>query len=384
MGRCWRWGFGWRGVAGGHDESGAGADERGCGVIGGRMDFHVGKTVLAAVAAVLAALLTVLTLFTVVDELRDDTPGYTAANAFAYILFSTPRRVCELTPYAVFVGALAGLGALAKQSELTVLRAAGVSKARLFGAAALPALLVFAVNFAFGELLAPAAERRAAAIKTMPAAGGYKRANTWHRQGGLFTNVGGYDEAGRLADLRQFLFEDGRLRLARRARTATPNADDGHWLLRDVRETRIATDGTRAAELPAVMWPRGGDATLFTTKAVVDPAKLSLTELRARIRQLLGEGLAATRYQVAFWAKALQPLAVLGLVLLATGFVIGPLREVGIGTRLCVGIILGLGLKYLVDVFGPMSVVFAIPPPVAMAVPVAACWLAAALLVRRL
>ena len=353
-------------------------------MIGGRMDFHVGKTVLAAVAAVLAALLTVLTLFTVVDELRDDTPGYTAANAFAYILFSTPRRVCELTPYAVFVGALAGLGALAKQSELTVLRAAGVSKARLFGAAALPALLVFAVNFAFGELLAPAAERRAAAIKTMPAAGGYKRANTWHRQGGLFTNVGGYDEAGRLADLRQFLFEDGRLRLVRRARTATPNADDGHWLLRDVRETRIATDGTRAAELPAVMWPRGGDATLFTTKAVVDPAKLSLTELRASIRQLLGEGLAATRYQVAFWAKALQPLAVLGLVLLATGFVIGPLREVGIGTRLCVGIILGLGLKYLVDVFGPMSVVFAIPPPVAMAVPVAACWLAAALLVRRL
>ena len=87
---------------------------------------------------------------------------------------------------------------------------------------------------------------------------------------------------------------------------------------------------------------------------------------------------------MSFWSKALQPVAVLGLVLVALAFVTGPLREAGLGARLGAGIAVGLAFKYLVDVFGPMSVVFSIPPWLAMAVPVALSWIAGIVLVRRM
>lgn len=358
-------------------------------MLGGRVDIYLGRTVLLATLAVHACLLTVVTLFTAMDEVRDATAGYTARHMLLYLLHSTPRRIYELTPYAVFVGALTGLGVLARGGEITVLRAAGVSTARLFVSTAAPALLALLLNMALGEFVAPASEARAAAVKLRPERGdGYKPTNAWHRQGELFTNVAGYDAQGRLVDVRQYMVDGGRLRLSRRANTGTSaadaaGADEGEWLLRDVVQTRIDPDATRVERLAAVPWPSRADAAMFTTGAVVDPTKLSLLELRSRIRRLNAEGLGTAAYQVAFWTKALGPLAVLGLVLLAVGFVLGPLREVGVGTRLCVGVVVGLAFKYLVDMFAPMSIVFAIPPAVAMSAPVAVCWLAGAWLLRR-
>ena len=121
----------------------------------------------------------------------------------------------------------------------------------------------------------------------------------------------------------------------------------------------------------------------MSAKALFDPAKLSFADLRFQIDYMVREGLDPTRYQVSFWNKALQPVAVLGLVLVALAFVAGPLREVGMGARLAVGLAVGLAFKYLVDVFGPISVVFSVPPWLAMTVPVAICWLVGALLIRR-
>ena len=86
------------------------------------------------------------------------------------------------------------------------------------------------------------------------------------------------------------------------------------------------------------------------------------------------EGLSTSIYELAFWSKILQPLSVLGLALLALGFILGPLREVGMGVRLSVGVFAGLGLKYLQDLFAPMSMVYDLPAPIAVALPIVACW----------
>lgn len=343
------------------------------------MDAHLAKTVLWAVLAIHLCLLVVVTLFTAMDEMRDRSPGYTGWLAFLHIAFTTPRRCTELAPYAVFMGVLAGLGALARNGEITALRAAGVSVARLFAVAAAPALAALSVNLALAEFAAPWGEARGAALKARAQTGDHIATNTWIRSGGRFTNVGGYDESGDLVRVRQFVFEDGRLTVARRAESARRQA--GGWLLLDVAETRLNADRAEVSRPSSLAWTTDAAPSSLTASAAVEPAKLSLRQLAARSAQAGG---AASRYQVLFWSKALQPVAVLGLVLLAVGFVLGPLREVGVGTRLCAGIAVGLAFKYLVDVFAPMSVVFAIPPWLAMSAPVAACWLAGAVFIRRL
>ena len=75
-----------------------------------------------------------------------------------------------------------------------------------------------------------------------------------------------------------------------------------------------------------------------------------------------------------FLQRSEQPLSVLGLAMLALSFVLGPLREVSMGVRLSVGLLVGLSFKYLQDLFGPMSLVYDVYPVVAVGTPILACW----------
>lgn len=351
-----------------------------------RMDRYIAATVCKAVCAVLVCLMVVVTLFTLVDELSDITPGYTEGHALLYVLYSTPRRLYELVPYGVFIGTLVGLGIMASMSELTVLRSVGVSLARLFAGAAVPVLAILALNVTLGEFVAPPAEDAAVTLKLRVQRGddaGAIDATTWFRDGDVITSVGGYRADGGLLGVRQFVVRDSRLQASRRAERAAFVPEAGHWRLTNVVETRFDDGATSVHEYAAMPWESGTAPELLSAKALFDPAKLSLKDLASRIAYLAGEGLDATRYQVAFYSKLLQPAAVLGLVLLALAFVVGPLREAGLGARLAVGIAIGLAFKYLIDLFGPVSVVFAVPPWLAMLIPVVACWLAGAALIRR-
>lgn len=350
------------------------------------MDRYLAASVLKSVGVVLLCLLTLVTLFTAIDELNDPTPGYGKANALRYVLLSTPQRIVELTPYAVFMGALIGLGTLSGSEEITVLRAAGVSIARLFASVAATALVVLGLNAALGEFLAPVAETAAGTLKLRGEARGIRSAQ-WQREGNLYTNIDGYAANGDLLDIRQYAVADGKMRFSRRAERGSRTVDSSgreHWLLHDVVETHFDGDSTSVQRHVSLPWHSTTDPALFSAKALFEPGKLSLRDLIAQIRHRQREGLDPSRYQMALWGKALQPLAVLGLVLLALGFVIGPLRETGMGARLTVGIAVGLAFKYLLDAFAPIGIVFAIPPWLAMSAPVALCWLAATATLRRI
>ena len=103
-----------------------------------RIDRHVSSTVLKAMLVVLIAFAGLNIVFQLVDELREKYVGYGLGQAVIYVMLTLPRRVYELIPYVAFLGTLVGLGQLASQNEITVLRAAGVSVRRLFTSAAFP------------------------------------------------------------------------------------------------------------------------------------------------------------------------------------------------------------------------------------------------------
>ena len=103
-----------------------------------QMDRHIGKTVLGAVGLVLLAFLGLVTLFALLEELGENDAGYSLLEALWYVLLTTPRRIYEVLPYVAFLGSLIGLGSLAASSEIVILRANGVSPARIFGSLTLP------------------------------------------------------------------------------------------------------------------------------------------------------------------------------------------------------------------------------------------------------
>ena len=138
------------------------------------------------------------------------------------MLLTLPRRIYELIPYVAFLGTLVGLGQLAGQNELTVLRAAGVSVRRLFTSASFPATGALLIALLLGEYLAPWGEEAAEGYKaqarqsstTIRFWGGH-----WYREGGLFMDVAAMDASGQLVGVRQFFLDEARhLRRSRATR----------------------------------------------------------------------------------------------------------------------------------------------------------------------
>ncbi|MEM8766507.1 MAG: LPS export ABC transporter permease LptG [Pseudomonadota bacterium] len=345
-----------------------------------RMDRYIGTAVLMAIGVVLLAFFGLMTIFAMLEELREEDAGYLVSEMFVYVALTTPRRLYEVLPYVVFLGALIGLGSLASRSEIVVFRAAGVSPARIYLSVAWPAALVFALGFFIGEWVAPRSEERAETYKTEAmterasrrAGRGY-----WYREGAMNMRVASLGENGELLGIQQFWYDGGR-RLERTVEAAWAEyigGSDPHWILHDVRETRIDAAATVTSRRETERWNGKVDPRVLTIRVLVEPRKLSLEDLFRQIEYMDREGLATDIYRLAYWSKILQPFSVLGLALLALGFILGPLREVGMGVRLSVGVFAGLGFKYLQDLFAPMSMVYELPAALAVSLPIVACWL---------
>ena len=96
---------------------------------------YIGRRVVAGTVWTLLVLITLLGFFFFIEELGDVGEGrYRTADAALYVLLILPRYAYEIFPVAALIGSLIGLGSLANHSELTAMRAGGMSLARIVSA----------------------------------------------------------------------------------------------------------------------------------------------------------------------------------------------------------------------------------------------------------
>ena len=343
------------------------------------LDRHIFRHVIGATLVVVLAFVLLLSVFALIDELRGN---YTLAQAATYVALTTPRRIYELLPFAAFLGTLLALGNLASHGELMVMRVSGVSVSRLLGSLLLPLVVVVGLGIVIGEIYGPRLEEQAETFKTksrysseaIRIQGGY-----WYREGGLYMSVAAMSEAGELLDIRQF-WQDDAGNLVRTLRAASAEyvpGDDPHWMLKDITETTLEPEQTRTTTHATQRWDGRVDPKMLSVRVLVAAPKLSVTALAQQIDYMQREGLNARSYEVAYYTKLLMPLTILGFNFLAMVFVLGPMRQVGLGLRLTVGVLTGLVFKYLQDLFAPMSEVYHLDPLVAVVIPIGVCWLLA-------
>ena len=350
----------------------------------GKFDLYVGRSVLFATLGVLLLLVGLDALTSVVDETDDIRDGYGFIDILIYVAYTLPRRIHEFVPFAALIGALIGLGRLAASSELVVMRASGTS---LFAMAVMvlkPALLVAALGFSVGEFVAPHTEQlamshRALAQRSESAVAG--RFGAWNRDGNTFVHVDAVQRGGIAYGVTLLSFdEDRRLQSTLMAERATHAGD--HWMLEQVKLTRLQPEGTVTEEPTLWRWDTAITPQLLTLD-VVEPETLPVFQLWPYAQYLKEQGMVFVDIELAFWRKLLQPLATLGLVLVAMSFIFGPLREGTMGARIFVGVIVGVVFRISQDFFGPASLIFGYDPMVAALVPIAVCWMGGAWLLWR-
>lgn len=107
-----------------------------------KLDRYIGTSVFLAILSVLGIIVGLALLFAFIDELGDLSDSYGTLEALIYVVLTLPRRAYEMLPMAALIGCLIGLGSLASNSELTIMRAAGVSVGRIVWAVMKPMLVL--------------------------------------------------------------------------------------------------------------------------------------------------------------------------------------------------------------------------------------------------
>ncbi|TWT21223.1 LPS export ABC transporter permease LptG [Luteimonas marina] len=322
-------------------------------------DLLVARVVIGTVVLTWAVLTGLDLVLAMVDELRSVGQGnYGFFDAVTYIAHTLPRRAYMMFPTAAVIGSLMGLGQLAASSELTALRALGVSRKRLSLSVALPLLLLTGLMMVNAETLGPWAQRSADMMKSAARSKDMivaQYSGLWAREGDTFLNAQAGHERGdenerwlELNDVRLFEFDDaGRLSSIAHARIAE-HRDTG-WLLRDVKRTYFEERTVTQTDVAEEHWESSLDSAALAANAsnIWRPRYMSSAELKQGIDYRKRNQLDASEFEEYYWGHWFYPLNVLALCLAAIPFAFGSLRSGGLGRRLFIGVVFALGFWLL-------------------------------------
>lgn len=335
------------------------------------LDRYIGRAVALGVLGALLVMLTLDILVGFAGQTGDiGRANYTAWDAIIFVIFRTPQQMYNLFPMIALLGTMVGLGMLASHSELVAMRTAGVSIIRITGSVLKTGLILVVLAIIIGEVIAPPAIQYAK-LKRVNDMNQKISLNTdyglWARDGDTYIHVRRVEGDGQLIGINLYILDNKHV-LRETISAASAEYMDDHWLLNRVTHREISDKEIKMTFKKEMVWQ-----SLLNPEVVdivsVTPDNLSIWKLRGYIDYLNENQLDASKYQLSFWTKLITPLTIAVMIALAVPFVFGSLRDTGMGQRLLVGFLLGLGFYIFNRLIGNAGLVYHIHPAISAILP---------------
>jgi lipopolysaccharide export system permease protein len=310
-------------------------------------------------------------LFEIIAELDDTQGDYQTPQAILYTLLRLPNLAFEMMPVAALIGSLLGLGALASNSEIVVMRSAGISVSRMSGMVALSGLVLLVFTALIGEFIGPPLDLYAREMRTQAR---YEQGDerlgsaTWVKDGPVYLHLERISAEFEFGSIYLYRFND-KNQLASIAKAENSGIDDyDNWILESLRETRFSNDGVQVVESSVSIESFEVNSELLGS-SLAKPLSLSARGLLVYIDYLKRNSLDASQYESELWNRAARTLAIVIMPILSLAFVFGSLRSGGAGSRLAIGVIIGLAYYLASETLANSGQVFNLNPIIISWVP---------------
>jgi lipopolysaccharide export system permease protein len=272
-------------------------------------------------------------------------------------------------PIAAFSGCLIGLGRLATGSELTVMRANGVSIGQITWSVVKAALIMVVIVTAIGESVAPRLQVDADLMKAN-ALGKPSRLQAdkqiWLHHSNDYIYIDDIAGPTHIKSINEFKFNGKQLSEVIFAQSADKVGK--RWQLHNVAVTILNGTHTQAL-IEKTAWLNFN----FTPSKLHEFKSLtlqgSLVYLWDLVKLRKSAGLVASLFELTFWQRAIQPITTLVMICLGIPFIFGSLRSVSTTMRLVTGISVGIVFYMLNRFFGPITLLYQFPPVLAALCP---------------
>jgi len=335
------------------------------------LDRYIARHVAIGILLVMGLLLSLFTIFAFMDELnRVGRGNYTTLDAIQYVLLSIPGLIYQLFPITALLGSTIGLGMMASNSELTIMRAAGVSLNRIVWSTMKVGFVLVLLTLIIGESVAPVADQYARTLRSVAmyeTLSIHGKSQLWARDEKSFVNVREILPGERLGGI--YIYERNEShQISRMVQAKSAVFQEGQWILEDVVSSDLTSKQVTSHRQERLLWDTKLSPDLLSVVTLL-PGTMSIRDLYQYVNYLNTNGLDAATYEYALWGKVVAPLITGVMVFLAIPFVFGPLRSVGVGHRVLVGALVGIGFYLVNQMFSYVGIVYSFNPMVSAFLP---------------
>ena len=328
---------------------------------------YLASEIYRSSAVVLLALIGLFTFFALIEELDNVGTKFTLLNLFYLQVLAMPTRLYDLLPIGWLIGAILALAGLAQRNELVILRVSGVSGLKLLAMLWLLTIPVVIGAFILSEIVTPAAELKTSeANMTLLGKSDGSRLNSgyWFKEtddsgSTRVINISQLKSSGDVADVTLYEFHQGQ-ELARFSQAKTGHFTNGTLVLTEVVQTDIDAGAVSALadgkkpDVPLTKLETLGQRVLPTSLTperliarVLTPERMSMLDLIDYIDYLQANQLQTDRQVVALWRKMAYPFTLLVMITIAAPIGFMQTRRGGVGSKVFIGILLGVGFFML-------------------------------------
>jgi LPS export ABC transporter permease LptG/LPS export ABC transporter permease LptF len=313
------------------------------------IDRYIAQLYLRVVGLSFVGLLGLFYISTFIDRSDKIFKGQASTSRVIELLaYQTPQFVYYIIPIAALLSALVTFGLLARSSELTVLKACGVSLYRASASLVLLSLIFSALLFGLEQKVLAYANRRAevldSEIRGRPARTFSALNRRWvlGRDGSIY-HYGMFDPRRlELRGLTIYKPRDKAWRLEHQTFVPAARFVAGTWHAEPGWTHDFRTDPPSSASLPARPLPDLEPPDYFATEQPL-AEMMSVAQLRAFIEELSSSGINTVPWAVELQRKLAFPFVTLIMTLLAVPFGAATGRR---GTLYGIGLGIVLALSY--------------------------------------
>jgi LPS export ABC transporter permease LptG len=323
------------------------------------LDEYVLREFLLTFVMVLVTFVMLMLIFTffelLSDIIKNKTPLVTVGE---YLINLTPSMIYLITPLSVLIGVLVVFGIMNRNSELTAMKATGISLYRI----TVPVLAIAAVLavslFIFDELYLPQANRRQEALRNVIKG---KPAETFEHPGrkwifgqqhpGHPNRIFYYEyfdsDIDTFGNISVFEFNPGSFTIAKRifASTAHWEPNLNTWVFEDGWERTFNGSGVTYETFPVKTFREISEQPTYFKKEVRQSSEMNFGELSTYIHDLRQSGFNTVPLRVQLNHKIAYPLITLVMAILAIPFALSMGKR---GSLSSIAVAIGVAIAYFV------------------------------------
>ncbi len=340
------------------------------------IELYLGRVIVGHTLMVLMVLMIVLGFSEFMTEIDDITADYTLLKGASYTLLKIPSYAYESFPMALLIGTLMGLGGLANNAELTILRVTGWSIGRIFLGVMKSVVILWILVAVMGEWIAPKTESLAKEIKGEALQKNFSIGDTadfWLKEGNRYIHVGRIISERMFYNVTIYTLKNNELSYHLFAQKAV--FKEGSWYLENATQQALNWQTSYLQNESKTAYPRldynKKHLPSLTVALPISPELIQTLQIDARhmgiwdlykyIGFLEDNQLDAEPYKLEFWRKISAPLVIFGMIAVVFPLIFGSQRQVSMGQRIFVGIMIGMSFHLINNIVGNLTVVYQLP-----------------------